>query len=350
MRFRLLTLPFLLMLSVLVRANDPVDSAEIYLKAFTHFRDSVNKALNYSTGKIKPEGGHVQLNVPDGFKYLNKDQSKYVLTKLWGNPESALGDIVGMIFPEKSGPFADSSYAFVITYEEVGYVKDEDADKINYDDLLKKVQEEEKTENETRVKGGYPTIHLVGWAETPYYDKQRKILHWAKELQFGEQDSVNTLNYEIRILGRKGMLSLNAVGKMYDLPQVNKDISKVLNVASFTEGNSYFDFDPKVDHVAAWTIGALVAGKILAKVGFFAIIAKFLAPFWKFLLIGFAGIGAWFKRKLGRKKDNDIQEYHSSTPNEEGQLSSNDEGHGVADAGGNSHPTEESHGHPEEGK
>jgi hypothetical protein len=94
------------------------------------------------------------------------------------------------------------------------------------------------------------------------------------------------------------MLSLNAVGKMYDLPQVNKDISKVLNVASFTEGNSYFDFDPKVDHVAAWTIGA------------------------------------WFKRKLGRKKDNDIQEYHSSGPDEEAQLSSNDEGHSVADAGG----------------
>ena len=140
------------------------------------------------------------------------------------------------------------------------------------------------------------------------------------------QDSVNTLNYEIRILGRKGMLSLNAVGRMYDLPQVNKDISKVLNVASFTEGNSYFDFDPKVDHVAAWTIGALVAGKILAKVGFFALIAKFLAPFWKFLVLGFAGIGAWFKRKLGRKKDNDIQQYHSSTP-EEDQLSSNEEGH-----------------------
>jgi len=312
MNLRLLTLPLLLSLSICVSAKNPADSTEIYQKAYDLFKDSINKTLAFTTGKIKPNGGHVMLDVPEGFKYLNKDQSKYVLTKLWGNPESAAEDVIGMIFPKDAGPFSDSSYAFVITYSEIGYVKDEDADKINYDELLKNIQEEEKAENEKRVKAGYPAVHLIGWAQKPYYDSKRKILHWAKELKFGEEDGTNTLNYEIRILGRKGMVSLNAVGKMYDLPLVNKDISKVLAVASFTEGNSYFDFDPKIDNVAAWTIGGLVAGKLLAKAGLFAIIAKFLAPLWKFIVLAFVGLGAWIKRRLGlKKKEEDVQEYQS---------------------------------------
>ena len=315
MTYRLLTLSLLILLFTGASANTPADSAAIYLKALAHVKDSINKSLLYSTGKIKPEGGKVELSVPEGFKYLNKDQSKYVLTKLWGNPESAADKVIGMLFPQEAGPFTDSSYAFVITYNEIGYVKDEDADKINYDDLLKSIQESEKAENEKRAKKGYPAVHLVGWAQKPYYDGQKKVLHWAKELKFGEDGGENTLNYEIRILGRQGMVSLNAVGKMNDLPRVNKDISKVLSAASFTNGNSYFDFNPKMDNVAAWTIGGLVAGKILAKVGFFALIAKFLAPFWKFIVLGFAGLGAWFKRRLGRKKESDLQEYHSDPEN-----------------------------------
>lgn len=312
---RLLTLPLLLLLCLCTRANTPVDSVELLKKMMFHFRDSVDNSMKYSTGKVTPEGGKIALDVPQGFKYLDKQQSHYVLTKLWGNPESAVDGVIGMLFPEPAGPFTDSSFAFVITYTEEGHIKDEDADKINYDDMLKKIQEGEKEENAQRVKAGYPAIHLVGWAQTPYYDKDKKILYWAKELKFGEDEGANTLNYEIRILGRKGMIALNAVGKMYELPLVNKDISKVLNVAAFTSGNSYKDFDPKIDKVAAWTIGGLVAGKLLLKAGFFAVILKFLAPFWKVIVLFFAGIGAWFKKRLGRKKEPDMQEYYTpSTP------------------------------------
>jgi uncharacterized membrane-anchored protein len=314
MKSKLLTLPFLLLLSICIKANDPTDSAAIYQVAMIHFADSVSRAMSYTTGKIKPDGGNVMLNIPDGFKYLNKDQSKFVLTKVWGNPESAIDGVIGMIFPQDAGPYTDSSFAFVITYSEIGYVKDEDADKINYDELLKNIQESEKAENENRVKAGYPAIHMVGWAQTPYYDSKRKVLHWAKELKFGDGSDGNELNYEIRILGRKGMLSLNAVGKMYDLPLVNKNIDKVLNVATFTEGNAYHDFNPKVDNIAAWTIGGLVAGHLLAKAGFFAIILKFLAPLWKFILLAFAGMAAWFKKKLGRSKPTAIPESHPEEP------------------------------------
>jgi uncharacterized membrane-anchored protein len=211
-----------------------------------------------------------------------------------------------MLFPGAGSPFADSSYAFVITYDGMGYVKDDDADKINYDDMLKEMQEGEKAENEERAKQGYEPIHFAGWAQKPFYDKTNKVLHWAKELKFGEATDGNTLNYEVRILGRKGVLSLNAVASMSELTLVKNDIDKVLTIASFTKGNTYGEFDSKVDDVAAWTVGGLVAGKVLAKVGFFALILKNI----KLVIIALAAVGGGIWRFItGRKKkEEDTQE------------------------------------------
>jgi uncharacterized membrane-anchored protein len=270
----------------------PKEQMEQYLK----FADSVNKAMQYQTGVVALDGGITQLNIPKGFKYLNKEQSNYVITSVWGNPPS--DGVLGMIFPENGGPLVDSSYAFVITYDAMGYVKDNDADKIDYDAMLKEMQEGEKTENAERIKNGYDAIHFAGWAQKPFYDKTSKVLHWAKELRFGDAEA-NTLNYEVRILGRKGVLSLNAVASMSELPLVKQDIDQVLGMASFTKGNTYAEFDSKVDDVAAWTIGGLVAGKVLAKVGFFALILKNI----KLVLIALAAIGGGvWKFITGRKK------------------------------------------------
>ncbi|WP_212004565.1 DUF2167 domain-containing protein [Chitinophaga sp. HK235] len=298
-----LYLASLLFVALCLKAAPVRDSAEIYQQQMDKLVDSIRKAQKYETGLIQLPGGRAEIKIPAGFKFLNKEQSKFVLTRLWGNPESSAANALGMIFPEKSDPFTDSSYAFVVEYEDVGYVKDDDAEKIDYNEMLKNLQKDEKEENEQRLKEGYPGIHLVGWAQTPYYDKKNKVLHWAKEIHFGDQDGTNTLNYQIRILGRHGILSLNAVCTMRELPLVKADIDKVLHMATFTEGNTYFDFDPKIDNVAAWTIGGLVAGKVLAKVGFFAIIAKFLAAGWKFILLGFVALMGFVKRLFGRKKE-----------------------------------------------
>ncbi len=283
--------------------STPEDSTEIEKQQIEAFVDSVKSAQKYETGVISLPGGKAEINVPKGFKFLNKTQSKYVLTELWGNPPENAENTLGMIFPEKSDPFADSSYAFIVEFEEIGYVKDDDAEKIDYDEMMTNLQKDEKEANIKRLKEGYPSIHIVGWAQKPFYDKENKILHWAKEIKFGDDsDGNNTLNYEVRILGRHGILSLNAVCTMRELPMVKADISKILHMATFTDGNAYSDFNPKIDNVAAWTIGGLVAGKVLAKVGFFAIIVKFLAAGWKFILLGFAALAGFFKRLFTGKK------------------------------------------------
>ncbi len=44
---------------------------------------------------------------------------------------------------------------FVISYQGDGYVKDDDAGDIDYDDLLKTMKEDTDAENTERKKGGY---------------------------------------------------------------------------------------------------------------------------------------------------------------------------------------------------
>lgn len=263
--------------------------------------DSVEKAMNYQSGLILLDKGIAQLQVPQGFKYLNKEQSNYIITEVWGNPPQ--DGVLGMLFPESGSPFADSSYAFIITYDAMGYVKDDDADKINYSEMLKEMQEGEKAENEEREKAGYTPIHFVGWAQQPFYDKTNKVLHWAKELKFGAAEDGNTLNYEVRILGRKGVLSMNAVAAMSELDLVAKDIDKVLSIPSFTNGNTYAEFDSKVDDVAAWTIGGLVAGKVLAKAGFFALILKNI----KLVILALVAAGGGIWRFVSGRKKKEIE-------------------------------------------
>ena len=71
----------------------------------------------------------------------------------------------------------------------------------------------------------------------------------------------------------------------------------------FNEGNTYADFDPDIDEIAAYGIGGLIAGKVLAKVGLLAGLLKFvkvigigLAKFWKPIAIGLVALAAGLKK------------------------------------------------------
>lgn len=268
-------------------AADATDSTQIFL-------DSLESTFNYQTGEIKFDNDIGTLTVPQGFRYLDSDQTRYVLHDLWGNPGGE--GTMGMLVPANIPITSMDSWAFIITYEEMGYVKDDDADDIDYAELLEELQSETSEENEQRTKEGYEPISIVGWATTPFYDKNKKILHWAKEIKFGEAEE-NTLNYNVRVLGRKGVLVLNAVASMSALEEVKGNIDPVLTAFAYSEGHQYDDFDPEIDEVAAWTIGGLVAGKVLAKAGILALLLKNIK------LIGLAVVGLggaifkWFRRK-----------------------------------------------------
>lgn len=259
--------------------------------------DSIEKSFTYEHGTITLRNGIGNIEIPNGFKYLEPVQAEKVLVDLWGNP-GGVNLTLGLILPEHQGIMADSGYVFNIQYDEIGYVKDDDADEIDYDELLTQMQQESEEVNKERIRQNYEPVSIVGWAAKPFYDKDKKILHWAKEIKFGNQE-VNTLNYNIRVLGRKGVIILNAIASMPNLALVQKDVSKVLTIVKFNEELKYENFDSSVDEVAAWTIGGLVAGKVLAKVGFLALILKF----WKLIALAVAGFFGAFWSKFKKKKE-----------------------------------------------
>lgn len=267
----------------------PVDSAAIQ-------REQLEKSFTYQTGTITLGQNLATLQVPKGYKFLNSAQSQYVLNQLWGNPPDS--STLGMLFPEKDSPLTENSYAVHISYSEEGYIKDDDAQDLNYHELLKEMQQDTRDYNPQRVQAGYPAVELMGWASAPFYDATNHKLHWAKEIKFGEEEA-HTLNYNVRVLGRKGYLLLNVIAPMQVLPTVKQNIPDMLTSVNFTQGNQYGDFNPDIDEVAKYGIGGLIAGKVLAKVGFFALILKF----WKVLAAAAMGLFYYLKKKLGGKEE-----------------------------------------------
>jgi len=254
-------------------------------------------SLDRQQGEIKLSNGVATLKVPDGFYYLNSKDAEKVLVDVWGNPPGAGKSTLGMLFPTGSTPFDEGAWAVTVEYEEDGYVSDKDADDIDYDDLLADMKKGTRQASKERVKQGYEAIELVGWAAKPYYDKNSHKLHWAKEIKFGNQP-VNTLNYDIRVLGRKGVLVLSFIAGIDQKELITSKIDSVLAMADFDQGARYEDFDPSIDKVAAYGLGALVAGKVIAKTGLLAAALIFLKKFGIFILLGIGGLfSKLFKRK-----------------------------------------------------
>lgn len=293
----LLTIP-----SLLVRADTPAASREERLQAMQKIADG----LHYQHGDITLHGGLAKIQVPSEFRYLGPDDAEAVLTKIWGNPPGAKP--LGMILPNDVGPMEHDSWAVIVTYEEDGYVKDNDASTIDYNDLLKKMKEGTKEASAERQKQGYPGIELVGWATPPRYDAREHKMYWAKELRFdGEPEP--TLNYNIRMLGRRGVLVLNAVAGMNQLNDIERATPAILSMVNFQEGHRYTDFNASTDKVATYGLAALVAGGLLAKGGFFKLLIAGLLAAKKFVIIAFAaaaaGIKKFFAKITGRDKAND---------------------------------------------
>jgi uncharacterized membrane-anchored protein len=247
-------------------------------------------------GKITLPGGIATLDLPAGFRYLDRGDAARLL-EAWGNPPGT--ESLGMIVPAGVNPMSPESWGVVITYDKDGHVKDDDADGINYTQLLKEMQEGLQEDNEERKKQGYRAMTLIGWAETPHYDKASHKLYWAKELQ-SEGEAHHGLNYNIRVLGREGVLVLNAVAGIEQLGQIRSEMQQVTSFTNFTAGNRYADFNGSTDKVAEYGIAALVAGGVAAKLGLFGKLLALLLAFKKLIVLGVAAAASivwkFFKR------------------------------------------------------
>ncbi|MDQ1818029.1 DUF2167 domain-containing protein [Massilia sp. CCM 9210] len=260
-------------------------------------------SLTPQSGKIDLPGGLATLNLPDSFRYLTPADTERVLVQAWGNPPGH--KTLGMIVPA-SGVMGKDGWGVIVTYEGDGHVKDSDADTIKYDELLKDMQDATQEANSERKSQGYAAMQLVGWAEKPSYEKATHKMFWAKELSIAGENE-HSLNYNIRVLGREGVLVLNAVATMDQIASIRQEMRKVTAFSDFTPGNRYADYNPATDKAAEYGLAALVAGGVASKLGLFGKLLALLLAFKKLILIalGTAGMAAWnfFRGKRNDKVD-----------------------------------------------
>jgi len=251
------------------------------------------KSLTYHSGWTKIADNSIEIKPTRGFKWLSANDSDLLLHKLWNNPSDK--NILCVLVPDGFQPFDDHAWAITLSYADEGYISDQDASKIDYTDLMKLMKKSVLDSNPDRKKNGYPPIELVGWATSPYYDKNTHKLFWAKEIKFGDQTS-NTLNYNFRVLGRKGVLVMNAIADMGDFNLVKESTPEVLSMADFTEGNRYTDYNKDIDKTAEYGIAGLIAGAALVKTGLLKGIWMAILASYKLIIALCVAIAAFLKK------------------------------------------------------
>ena len=248
-----------------------------------------------ATGKL---GDMAEIKIPEGYVFLAKDDMKEFMEKshnLYSGQE--LGVLVD---PNKSSGFL----AFFF-FDDIGYIQDAAKEKLDPDAMWKEMLDNEKSANEERRKNGWEEIHMVKWAEIPQYNAQTQRLEWAQIL---EAKGHQFVNYNTRILGRKGVMRVTVVPQSHEWETVLPVFNTAIGGFAFNTGNRYAEW-VKGDKVAEIGLAALVvggAGALAAKTGLlgklWAVIALVVAKGIKLIVVAAVAVGAFFKKLFGGGK------------------------------------------------
>lgn len=297
MKLRWFAAPFALALVVAnpqARAQQPVTPQD---QAERQVTDLV-RSLKPQHGLVAIPQAHASLDLGDAYDFYGPDDARKILVSVWGNPPDVAEGVLGLVMQAGKSPLSNA-WGAVVTYEDTGYVSDDDASKADYDDILKSLKDNTEQANEQRRKDGYPVMHVAGWAEAPHYDNGTHSVVWARDLEI-EGNQQHSLNYDLRTLGRKGVLSVNLVSAMPDLAEVHAAAAMLASHASFDIGLRYADYDPSKDRKAEYGVAGLVAAGVgvaaAKKLGLLAIGLKFFKP----LAIAVAALFATMRKRIAR--------------------------------------------------
>jgi len=265
----------------LARADDPKDDSK---------KESNQPKIAWVEGPaIVRLGDIAEIKIPSGYRFAGKDGTRTFL-EMTGNPPS--GQELGTIVPESKSD-DDKEFWFVIfEFQDTGYVKDDDRDKLDADGLLKTIKNNTEEANKERLRRGWLPYHIRGWYKPPFYDTQTKNLTWAMQGYSTDQGKEATsVNYSVRVLGRRGTMSVDLVLDPTLVDAVLPKFDNLLIGFSYLPGSTYADFRAG-DKIAEYGLATLVAG------GATAIAAKtgLLAKLWKLIVVGFAALIGMLKR------------------------------------------------------
>lgn len=196
-------------------------------------------------GAVGQVDGKAEFKVTEGYTFLGTaDTDKFL-------------QLNGNIPPGNSYTVATTkgNWFGILHFEAEGYVKDDE--KIDADQLLAALKEQNAAANEVRRKQGYPSLVLEGWQFAPRYDTENKRLEWGTRLR-GEDQQL-TVNVSTKILGRSGYTSAILVTAPQTAEQDLVDFKSALKNFQYVPGEKYSEWKPG-DKVAAYGLGALVLG------------------------------------------------------------------------------------------
>lgn len=252
-------------------------------------------------GPQKVELGHdLDVDLPEQYAFLGLPDAKRLMEK---NGNFHNENLLGVVVSTKE----TASWFVTLRYEEAGYIKDDE--KIDADELLKVIKEGTEEANKERVARGFDALHVTGWLDPPKYDKAAHHLVWALNASSAKGASVN---YQTRVLGRRGFLALTLVTNPAEFAGDKPEAGMLLGVTHYRSGSRYEDFVAGKDKVAEYGLMGLVLGGAgfgaakLVKVG---LLAKFGKGLLAILVAGkkaivalFVGAAALLKRLFGGGK------------------------------------------------
>jgi uncharacterized membrane-anchored protein len=226
------------------------------------------------------------LKLPDGYIFADGKDTRQLMEKMQ-NPTN--GSEVGFVAPKSMKWYA------VFEVADVGYVKDDDKNKLDATAMLDSIRKGTEASNAERRKRGWAEMTIVGWQQAPRYNEATHNLEWAIK---GESNGSQVINYNTRMLGRDGYMRVTLVCGPDELPATLPEFKQVLGGFQFSKGHSYAEFR-KGDKMAKYGLTALVVGggaAVAAKSGLF----KFLG---KGIIVIIAAIGAFLKKLFGRRSE-----------------------------------------------
>jgi uncharacterized membrane-anchored protein len=242
-------------------ASTPEETAYVEGLKQLHWIEAPASAPIAANAHVKLGNGLLALGAADTDKFL----------QLNGNLPSADSFLVAA---------PDLRWFAVFSFDPSGYVKDNE--KIDPDELLSSLKEQNKAGEEERKKRGLGSLKLEGWYVPPHYDTQTKRLEWGTRLR--DDENRELVNYSTRILGRHGVMSAVLVSSPQNLDKDVAEFKTAMQDFSFDKGETYAEFR-NGDKVAEYGLAALVVG------GAAAAAMKGGAGFIK--VIGIAVIGAF---------------------------------------------------------
>ena len=230
--------------------------------------------------------GIAEVHIPTGYVFADGNNTRKIMEAMQ-NPVG--GNELGFVAPQDDG-----DWFVVYEFDDVGYIRDDEKSSLDPEAMLESIKVASEEGNKERRRRGWAPMTILGWEQIPRYNEATHNLEWAIR---GEIEGNPVINYNTRLLGRSGVMTVTLVADPSALTATLPKAKSLLAGFSFDQGHKYTEFR-QGDKMAEYGLTALVTGGAAA-VAVKSGAAKWL---WKLVVACAVVVGAFFKKLFSGKK------------------------------------------------